>query len=122
MAVVDAESGAVTFTVPTGRGADDLILDPAAKELIVANGVDGNINVFKQEGADKYTLTETFGTRPGLRVIRTDTATHKIYGMTGEGTFDASKKNLSAISPFYANTFFPGTFVMLTYGRGPATK
>jgi len=57
-----------------------------------------------------------------LRVIRYDTATQKIYGMVAEGTFDASKKNLTTISPFYANKFFPGTFVMLTYARGPAAK
>ena len=61
-------------------------------------------------------------TRPGLRVARFDAKTQKLYGMTAEGNFDASKKNLAAISPFYANMFFPGTFVMLTYGQGPAAK
>ena len=122
LAVVDADTGAITATTPTGRGADDLILDPATHQLFVANGVDGNINVFKQEGADKYTLAETLGTRPGIRVIRYDSSTQKIYGMYGEGTFDSAKKTNTAISPFYANTFFPGAFEMLTYGRGPAAK
>jgi DNA-binding beta-propeller fold protein YncE len=122
LTVVDAETGAVTATAPTGRGADDLILDPATKQLFVANGVDGNLNVFRQEGADQYRLTETFQTRPGMRVIRYDASTQRIFGMTAEGTFDASKKTNTAISPFYPNTFFPGTFVMLTYGRGPAAK
>ena len=122
LAVLDADTGAITGTFVTGRAADDLILDPATKQLFVANGVDANINVYKQDGADKYTLSETLQTRPGMRVMRYDTATQKVFGMTAEGTADHTKKINDAISPFYANKFFPGTFVMLTYGRGPAAK
>ena len=122
MAVVDADTGAVTSTNAIGLGADDIILDPASKQLFVTAGVEGNLEVFKQEGADKYTLTEAVQTRVGMRVMRFDTETQKIFAMTAEGVFDASKKNLAAISPFYANTVIPGTFVMLTYGRGAAAK
>lgn len=119
MAVIDADTGAVTSTNVIGTGADDIILDPASKQLFVTAGVEGNLEVFKQEGADKYTLTEAVQTRVGMRF---DSETQKIFGMTAEGVFDASKKNLAAISPFYANTVIPGTFVMLTYGRGAAAK
>ena len=122
LAVINADSGAVTATYPTGRGADDIILDPATRQLFIPAGVDGVLHVFRQEGADKYSLIETLQTRPGLRVIRYDTATQKIYGMVAEGTFDASRKNLAIVSPFYPNKFFPGTFVMLTFGRVPAAK
>jgi len=122
LAVVNADTGEITSTNPTGLGADDVILDPASKQLFVAAGIEGNLEVFKQEGADKYTLTEAVQTRVGARVMRYDTETQKIYSMTAEGVFDASKKNLAAISPFYANTVLPGTFVMLTYGRGAAAK
>ena len=118
MAVVDADSGAVTATNPIGTGADDIILDPASKQLFVTAGVEGNLEVFKQEAADKYTMTEAVQTRVGARVMRFDTETQKIFSMTAEGVFDTAKKNLAAISPFYANTVQPGTFVLLTYGRG----
>ena len=93
LAVIDAETGTVTAAYPTGRGADDLILDPASKQLFIANGVDGNLNVFKQEGADKYTLTETLQTRPGLRVIRYDAASQRIFGMTAEGNVRRFQEN-----------------------------
>jgi DNA-binding beta-propeller fold protein YncE len=122
LAVVDAETGAVTTTNPIGRGADEVILDPASKQVFVTAGVEGNMEVFKKEGADKYTLTEAIQTRPGMRSMRFDTQTQKIYSMTADGIFDPSKKNLSAISPFYANAYVPGSFIMLTYGRGPAAK
>jgi len=122
MAIVDADSGAITSTNVIGTGADDIILDSATKQVFVTAGVEGNMEVFKQDGADKYTLTEAVQTRPGMRVMRYDTGTQAVYGMTADGVFDASKKNLAAISPFYANTYVPGSFVLLTYGRGPAAK
>ena len=93
-----------------------------SKQVFVIAGVDANLTVFKQDGADKYTATQTLQTRPGLRVARFDSGTQKLYGMTAEGIFDPTKKNLAAISPFYANVVVPGTFVLLTYGRGPAAR
>jgi hypothetical protein len=122
LAVVDADNGTVTATYPIGRGADDVILDPATKQLIVSAGVDGVLNVFRQEGADKYTPVQALQTRPGLRVVRYDTQTQKIYGMTAEGNFDASKKNLAGVSPFYANMYFPGTFSLFVFGKGPGAQ
>ncbi|RFB79786.1 YncE family protein [Methylovirgula sp. 4M-Z18] len=117
LAIIDADTGAITGTAISGRGADDVILDPATKQLFISAGVDGVLTIYKQESADKYTLTEALQTRPSLRVIRYDAGTQKIFGVTAEGIYDASKKNLAAVSPFYANAYTPGTFVMLTYGR-----
>lgn len=122
MAVIDADTGAVTSTNPIGTGADDIILDVASKQVFVTAGVEGNLEVFKQEGADKYALTEAVQTRVGMRVMRFDSESQKVFGMTADGVFDASKKNLAAISPFYANSYVPGSFVLLTYGRGAAAK
>ncbi len=122
LAVVDAESGAVTSTNVIARGADDIILDPATKQLFVTGGVDGILNVFKQESADKYTLTEAVQTNVGMRVMRFDTQSQKIYSMNASGFYDASKKNLAAISPFYPNGYTAGSFNFYTFGRGPAAK
>ena len=122
LTVLDAESGAITTTNVIARGADDIILDPGSKQLFVTGGVDGILNVFKQDGADKYTLTEAVQTNPGMRVMRFDTASQKIYAMNASGVMDAAKKNLAAISPFYPNGYIPGSFNFYTFGRGPAAK
>ncbi len=122
LAVINADTGEVTTTNPIGRGADDVLFDPASKQVFVIAGVEANLEVFRQAGADKYELAEALQTRPGLRVARFDSKTQKLFGMTAEGVYDPSKKTLTAISPFYANTFIPGTFVMLTYGRGAPAK
>jgi hypothetical protein len=34
-----------------------------------------------------------------------------------EGTADHARKITTSVSPFYANTFYPTTFRVLTYGR-----
>jgi hypothetical protein len=34
-----------------------------------------------------------------------------------EGTADHARKITTSVSPFYANTFYPNTFRVLTYGR-----
>jgi hypothetical protein len=97
-----------------------VIFDAATKSVFTANGLDANIVIFKQFAADKYAMSEALQTRAGMRVMVYDSETQKIHGMTAEGTLDPTKKNLAFISPFYPNTVFPGTFVMLTFGRGPA--
>ncbi|MDE2016643.1 MAG: hypothetical protein KGI57_02940 [Hyphomicrobiales bacterium] len=118
MAVVNAQTGAVTATYRIGLGADDLVFDATGKQAFVTAGVEGNLEVFKQDGPDAYKMTEAVQTRPGMRVMRYDPQTKTIYSMTADGIFDASKKNLAFISPFYANVVVPGSFVMLTYARG----
>ena len=122
LAVIDADSGDIKASYMIGRGADDVVFDVASKQIFVTAGVDGNLEVFKQVGPDKYQLTEAVQTRPGMRVMRFDTKSQMIYSMNADGVYDPSKKNLAFISPFYANTYLPGTFVMLTYGRGAAAQ
>jgi DNA-binding beta-propeller fold protein YncE len=122
LVVVDGASGKIVASAPIGRGVDDVIFDPATKLIYTANGLDANVVVYKQDDGDKYSLSEAFSTRAGMRVMRLDTETKRIYGMTADYTVDPSKKNLAAISPFYPNKIFPDTFVMLTYGRGTPVK
>ena len=120
LAIVDAETGAVVADNAIPRAADDIILDPASKQLFVAGGGDGILAVYKQDGADKYTLTEALQTNPGMRVFRVDFASGKVFGMNAEGVYDASKKNLAIWNTFYPNSYTPGTFKMFTFGRGAA--
>jgi len=89
--------------------------DAAAHRVITMNGVDAVMVVFEQVDADHYTMTEAVGTRPGARSFGYDPKTRKVYTATAEGIADASKRILTSVSPFYANTFTPDTFAVLTY-------
>jgi hypothetical protein len=115
--VLDGASGKIVYGAEIGGGTDSIIYDAKLKRIFTANGVSANLNVFEQDGADSYKPVETLGTRNGVRTMGMDRTTDTIYAITAEGSADASKKILTAVSPFYANTFFPNTFTVLTYGE-----
>ena len=115
--VLDGSTGKVVYTSEIGGGTDSIIYDSDLKRIFSANGVSANLNVFAQDGPDSYKPVETLGTRAGMRTMGMDHKLKTIYAVTAEGTADPSKKILTAVSPFYANTIFPNTYTVLTYGR-----
>ena len=117
LTVFDGATGKVVYAAEIGGGTDSVIYDAGTKRIFTANGVSANLNVFAQKGPDAYEPVETLGTRAGMRTMAMDHAAQKIYAVTAEGTADASKKILTTVSPFYANTFFPDTFTVLTFGK-----
>jgi len=94
-----------------------VIYDADLKRIFLAAGVGAVVNVFEQVDADTYRPVETLGTRAGLRTMAIDPKTKRLHAVVGEGSADAGKKILTSVSPFYANTFFPNTFTVLTYAR-----
>lgn len=115
--VMNADTGAVIFTSEIGGGNDSVVYDPDLKRIFLANGVGAVINVFEQVDADTYRPVETLGTRAGVRTMAIDPKTKRLHAVAGEGSADAGKKIFTSVSPFYANTFFPNTFTVLTYAR-----
>jgi DNA-binding beta-propeller fold protein YncE len=115
LAVMDADSGKVVAKLEIGRGNDGVIFDPDTKRLYASGGVDGNLVVYRQTGADEYELEEATTTRPYARTMALDPKTKKVYLVTAEGTVDPSRKVNKGPAPFYPNTYFPGTFTLLTY-------
>ena len=117
LTVFDGTTGRIVYSAEIGGGTDSVIYDAAAKRIFSANGVSANLNVFEQDGPDSYKPVETLGTRAGMRTMALDPASQTIYAVTAEGTADAGKKILTAVSPFYANTFFPDSFTVLAFGH-----
>ena len=117
LTVFDGASGSIVYSGEIGAGTDSVIYDAPTKRIFSANGVSANLSVFEQEGPDGYKPVETLGTCAGMRTMAMDHASQMIYAVTAEGTADAGKKILTAVSPFYANTFFPDTFTVMTFGR-----
>jgi DNA-binding beta-propeller fold protein YncE len=115
LAVLDLNTGKVVTTVPIGRGNDDVIYDADSGKILTSNGVDGNLVVYTQQDADHYVLSEATTTRPFARTMAMDHETKKVYLVTAQGTVDPSRKRLTAVTPFYPNRYFPGTFEVLTY-------
>ncbi len=117
LAVFDGATGKLVYSAEIGAGTDSVIYDADLKRIFTANGVSANLNVFEQDGADSYKPVEALGTRAGMRTMAMDHKAKTIYAVTAEGSADASKKILTTVSPFYANTFFPNSFTVLTFGK-----
>ncbi len=116
-AVMDAESGKVIFSQETGGGNDGVAYDADLKRIFLTNGVNAIMNIFEQVDADTYRQVEALGTHAGVRSLALDAKAKKIYAVTAEGSADLAKKVTTTVSPFYANTFFPDTFRVLTYSK-----
>jgi DNA-binding beta-propeller fold protein YncE len=108
MAVVDAKSGKVVTTVPTGKGADGAAFDARLRDVFIPNG-EGKLTVIHQDTADKYHLVENVPTQFGVRTIDLDPATHRIFSATADLTPDPGKR------PPYKIT--PGSFRLVVFGK-----
>ena len=115
--VMNADTGAVIFTDEIGGGNDGVIYDASLKRVFLANGVHAVLNIYEQANPDSYKQVEALGTQAGVRTMAMHPGTKKIYAVTSEGSADYSNKITTSVSPYYANTFFPDRFVVLTYSR-----
>jgi YVTN family beta-propeller protein len=82
MAIVDAKTGKLIATVPTGDGSDGLAFDPGAKLAVTSNG-EGNMS-FVGERDGKYALVENVPTKKGARTITFDASTGQMLTVTAD--------------------------------------
>jgi YVTN family beta-propeller protein len=94
MAVLDADSGKVITTSPIGERVDAGAYDPATRLVFMSTG-DGNVSIFHQDSADKYSLLENLATVPGSKTMGLDPKTHNLIVPSNQG----------------------GTFTILVYGQ-----
>lgn len=117
--VMNAANGKVIYTSEIGGGNDGLIYDRDLKRIFLSNSVHAVLNVFEQVDADTYRPVEAMGTQANVRTIAMDPRSKKIYTFVAQGSADYAKPVTTSVSPFYANTFVPGTFNVLVIGRRP---
>ncbi|QIL74350.1 hypothetical protein G7048_28235 (plasmid) [Diaphorobacter sp. HDW4B] len=116
-AVMDSADGKVIYTHEIGGGNDGLIYDRDLKRVFLSNSVHAVLNVFEQVDANTYRPIEAVGTRANVRTMAMDSRNKKIYSFTAQGSADYAKPVTTSVSPFYANTFVPDTFTVLTIAR-----
>ncbi|MDB5425531.1 MAG: hypothetical protein JWQ29_2947 [Phenylobacterium sp.] len=115
LAVMATATGKVVATHEIGRGNDSVVFDPEGKRVFTANGIDGNIVMFDQLGADSYRFAGAVTTRPIARTMAMDFKSQRLFTMSAEGRVDPAKPVNTRAGPFYPNSFFDDTFTVLTY-------
>jgi YVTN family beta-propeller protein len=113
MAVVNADTGKVSATVPIGGGVDAAAFDPETGLVFSSNG-EGTLTVVHEDSPDKYTVVENVKTQRGARTMALDPKTHRAYLVTAEfGPPPAPTPERPRPRP----SIVPGTFTLLVVGR-----
>jgi len=114
MVVMDARTGKVVATVPTGNGTDGMEFDPELKYVFSPNGGDGTLTVIHEDTPDKYSIVENVKTQVRARTMTIDTKTHKVYLPAADfGTAPAPTKE----QPRPRAPMLPDSFKVLVFGR-----
>jgi DNA-binding beta-propeller fold protein YncE len=115
LAVVDASNGKIVDTQPIGAGVDALEFDPANGLIFVSTGGgDGQLSIFHQDSADKYSLVQNAKTLAGARTMALDEKTGSVYEPVADfGPAPAP----SAQNPRPRPERVPGTFSVLVVGK-----
>jgi hypothetical protein len=79
MAIVNADTGSVVTTVPTGDGTDANAFDPSTNFAFSSNGQDGTLTVVHEDSPDKYTVVDNVPTKKSARTMALDLKTHNIF-------------------------------------------
>lgn len=114
MAVIDADSGKVITTLPTGAGTDAAAFDPETRLAFASNGGDGTLTVVKEQSADQYSVVENVRTQRGARTMALDLKTHRLYLADAEF---GSTPEPTAANPHPRPRIISGTFKLLVMAR-----
>jgi DNA-binding beta-propeller fold protein YncE len=106
MAVMDAKSGKLVTTVPTGDGVDANRFDPGTGLAFSSNGESGTLTLVHEDTPDKYTVVENVKTEKGARTMEVDPKTHNVYLVTAD--LKPGRPHPKAV---------PGTFRLLIFSK-----
>ena len=109
LGVVDADSGKVIATVPTGAGTDATRFDPNGQLAFASNGRDATLTVVHEDDPDHYTVVQNAATVAGARTMALDPSNGFVYLVTAKMV-----ANPHPTGPRDRFKAVPGTFQMLT--------
>jgi DNA-binding beta-propeller fold protein YncE len=78
MAVVNADTGKIVSTLPTGAGTDASAFDPETKLAFASNG-EGTLTVVHEDSAEQFSVLQNVPTKKSARTMTLDLKTHNIF-------------------------------------------
>lgn len=112
MGIVDADSGKVIATIPTGAGTDATRFDSATGDAFASNGRDATLTVVHENSPDSYAVVQQAATEPGARTMALDPVTGDVFLVT-------AKQIVNPGATSYRDRYrvVPGTFALLVLER-----
>ena len=113
LVVTDSRTGRQVAVLPTAKGTDGAVFDPAMRNIVTSNG-SGTFTVIHQNTPDSYTVVARVATARGARTMAFDPQTHHIFTCTADyGPTPAP----TAENPRPRPSIVPGTFRVLEFGK-----
>jgi YVTN family beta-propeller protein len=109
MGVVDADTGNVITTVPTGAGTDATRFNPNTQLAFASNGRDATLTVVHEDDPNHFSVLQNAATAAGARTMEIDTSNGFVYLVTAKMV-----PNPHPTGPRDRFTMVPGTFQLLT--------
>jgi DNA-binding beta-propeller fold protein YncE len=106
MVVMDADTGKVIATLPTGAGTDASVFDPETGNAFASAGGAGTLTVIHEDSPEKFRVVEDVPTQSGARTMTLDTKTHNILLVTARHGHGSTHLDV-----------LPNTFVVLVVGK-----
>lgn len=103
MTVLDAVTGKVITTLPTGEKSDGAAFDPE-KGIVYSSNGDGTLTIIKEQNKDSFKVLENFKTQKGAKTITLNKKTHHIYLPTAQFTEQQDEEKPKVVA---------GTFIIL---------
>ena len=113
LVVTDSRTGKQIAVLPTGKGTDGTVFDPATNNIIVSNGA-GTFTVIHEDSPNKYTVVANVPTARGARTLALDPKSHHLFTCTADyGPVPAPTTD----NPHPRPSVVPGTFRVLEFGK-----
>ena len=109
LGVVDADTGKVIATLPTGAGTDATRFDPNKQLAFASNGRDATLTVVHEDDPNHYTVVQNAATVAGARTLELDPSNGFVYLVTAKMV-----ANPNPTGPRDRFKMVPGTFELLT--------
>lgn len=108
MGVVDADSGKVLATLPTGAGTDATRFDPNTQLAFASNGRDGTLTVVHEDAPNAFSVVQNAKSETGARTMALDPQSGDVFLVTAQLLV-----NPNATSYRDRYKVVPGTFALL---------
>jgi DNA-binding beta-propeller fold protein YncE len=113
MAIVNADTGHVITTLPSGAGTDAAGFDPETGFAFASNG-EGTLTIVHEDTPDKFSVVENVPTQARARTMTLDSKTHRVFLVSAEF---GPAPTPTAQQPRPRPPMIPGTFTLLIMSR-----
>jgi hypothetical protein len=114
--IVNAKTGNIITTLPTGTGVDTVAFNPATMEAISAEAA-GSMTFIKENSPTSFTVEQTLPTMPGAKTMALDTKTNHVLTMTAEYAPAPANAPPGPAGRPARGPMVPGSFSILTVGK-----